>query len=83
MFPGHYSLGVRGVRNEENDAGAWECGAGASYLMIWNWSSLLALGADLRGYWGLRASLRVLGRWNEVLFLTLVDFFDRRPAFTA
>ena len=67
------------VRNKEHDGG----GVGDHYLMIWNWSSLLARGADLRGYWGLRASLRVLGRWKVVLVLTLVDFFDRRPAFTA
>jgi hypothetical protein len=51
--------------------------------MIWNWSSLLVLGADLRGYFGARAALRVFGRWKVELFLTLVDFFERRPCFTA
>jgi hypothetical protein len=51
--------------------------------MIWNWSSLLVLGADLRGYFGARAALRVFGRWKVVFFLTLVDFFERRPCFTA
>ena len=52
-------------------------------MMIWNWSSLLARGADLRWYLGLRAFFRVLGRWKVVLVLTLADFFDRRPAVTA
>lgn len=51
--------------------------------MIWNWSSLLTLGADLRSYLGARASLRVLGRLNEVFLRTVRGFLERRPAFAA
>jgi uncharacterized membrane protein HdeD (DUF308 family) len=41
------------------------------YWMVRNWSMRGRWGTDLRGYLGLRASLRVVGRWKETVVRTL------------
>jgi len=63
----------------------------SGYLRIWYRSRWLVLGRYLRGYFGLRSSLRVFGRWNlipvriffEVVFDPLVIALATPLAFSA
>lgn len=71
------------VKREGGKGGGAEFREDKTNLMIWNWSILLTLGADLRSYLGARASFRVLGRLNVVFLRTMLGFLERRPDLAA